>query len=267
LYTDSACAGTPVGSDLAANFPAPGIGVSVADNSTTSFFATATDMGGNASACSTSSATYVETSAPPPSLLPPPVQGRTVNAVPEKGTVLVKLPGAKKARGAATGFVPLASIGRQLPVGSTLDTSKGTVRLTSAANNAGKTQNGHFSNGLFNIGQTRKNPLTTLSMTGGSLNACSKLPRGGSRKVAAAARKRKRTLFSNVKGRFRTRGRNSTATVRGTSWTMTDTCSGTRTTVKTGSVQVHDFTLRKNKIVKAGHSYLARAPLTKKKRH
>jgi hypothetical protein len=240
----------------------------VADNSTTSFFATATDMGGNASACSTSSATYVETSAPPPSLLPPPVQGRTVNAVPEKGTVLVKLPGAKKARGAATGFVPLASIGRQLPVGSTLDTSKGTVRLTSAANNAGKTQNGHFSNGLFNIGQTRKNPLTTLSMTGGSLNACSKLPRGGSRKVTASARKRRRTLFSNVKGRFRTRGRNSTATVRGTSWTMTDTCSGTRTTVKTGSVHVHDFTLRKNKIVKAGHSYLARAPLTKnKKRH
>jgi ferric-dicitrate binding protein FerR (iron transport regulator) len=85
--------------------------------------------------------------------------------------------------------------------------------------------------------------------------------------VAAAARKRRRTLFSNVKGRFRTRGRNSTATVRGTQWTMTDTCTGTRTTVKTGSVQVHDFTLRKVRIVRAGHSYLARAPLRKKKRH
>ncbi len=60
LYTDSACAGTPAGSDVAANFLTPGIGVGVADNSTTTFFATATDIGGNTSPCSTSSATYVE---------------------------------------------------------------------------------------------------------------------------------------------------------------------------------------------------------------
>ena len=191
-----------------------------------------------------------------------------MNAVPEKGTVLVKLPGSAKAHGAATGFVPLASIGRQLPVGSTRRYLEGNGPADQRREpTPGETQNGHFSNGLFNIGQTRKNPLTTLSMTGGGLNACSKLPRGGSKKVGAAARKRRRTLFSNVKGRFRTRGRNSTATVRGTSWTMTDTCSGTRTTVKTGSVQVYDFSLRKNRIVKARHSYLARAPLTKKKRH
>ena len=96
-------------------------------------------------------------------------------------------------------------------------------------------------------------------MTGSGLNACSKLPPGGSAKVAAAKRRR-RSLFSNVKGRFRTRGRNSTATVRGTVWQMTDTCSGTRTAVTRGSVTVRDFTLRKTKVVKAGHSYFARAP-------
>jgi ferric-dicitrate binding protein FerR (iron transport regulator) len=102
-------------------------------------------------------------------------------------------------------------------------------------------------------------------MTGGGLRACSLLPPGGSPK-AAAATKRRRTLFSHVKGHFRTRGRNSAATVRGTSWTMTDTCSGTRTSVKSGSVLVRDFRLRKNRIVLAGHSYLARAPLRKKHR-
>jgi NHL repeat len=356
IYTDNACTGSPV-SDTAANLTSAGIAVTVPDDSTTTFFATATDAGNITSACSSSSVTYVEDSTPPDTIvdtapsgtismttptftfhasepsatfecrfdgqpfvlcsgppgthaplfpladgthtfevraidpvgnpdatpaqasftvntaqqkpleLPPPVQGRLVNAIPEKGTVLVKLPAgaAGKAHAAATGFVPLETVGRQLPVGSTLDTKKGTVLLTAATNASGGTQDGHFSKGLFKFGQTKKNPLTTLSMTGGGLSSCSTLPRGGSRKVAAAKRKR-RTLFSNVKGRFRTRGRNSTATVRGTKWTMTDTCSGTRTSVKTGSVTVRDFTLRKTRTVKAGHSYLARVPKAKRKR-
>src|SRR3954452_10560803 len=51
-----------------------------------------------------------------PSALPPPTQGATVNAVPTKGKVFVKLPqraaaGAK----AGAGFVPLESLGSQLP--------------------------------------------------------------------------------------------------------------------------------------------------------
>ncbi|MEA2466972.1 MAG: hypothetical protein QOJ57_1098 [Thermoleophilaceae bacterium] len=264
LYTNAACSGAPAGTDTAANFPAPGIGVTVADDSTTTFFATATDMANNASACSASSVTYVEDSTP---VLPPPVRGRTVNAIPERGKVLVKLPAGAgaKAHAAATGFVPLETIGRQIPVGATLDTTKGTVLLTAAANSSGKTQDGHFSRGLFNIGQGRKNALTTLSMTGGSLNSCSKLPRGGARKEAVAAKRKRRTLFSNVKGRFRTRGRNSSATVRGTAWTMTDTCSGTLTKVQKGSVEVRDFRLRRTRLVRAGHSYLAHAPLRKKK--
>ncbi|MEA2468812.1 MAG: hypothetical protein QOJ57_2938 [Thermoleophilaceae bacterium] len=196
-----------------------------------------------------------------PSALPPPTRGSTVNAVPTKGTVLVKLPPGAGAAGAAkaSGFVPLESLGRQIPVGSTLDTRKGTVRLFSATNSSGKTQNGDFTKGLFNISQGRKNPLTTVSMTGGGLGSCSKLPRGGAPKPAAGSAKRKRrTLFSNVRGRFRTRGRNSAATVRGTKFTVTDTCRGTLTQVRSGSVRVRDFWLRKTRTVKAGQSYLAR---------
>jgi ferric-dicitrate binding protein FerR (iron transport regulator) len=67
-----------------------------------------------------------------------------------------------------------------------------------------------------------------------------------------------------VHGHFRSRGHNSTATVRGTKWTMTDTCAGTLTSVARGSVLVRDFGLRKNVIVHAGHHYLARARRLKK---
>jgi hypothetical protein len=266
LFANDTCSGIPVAVGTAADLAAPGIQAAVLDNSTTTFHSAAVDGSGNSSACSTSAVTYAEVTPP----LPPPVEGHVVNAVPEKGTVLVKLPAHARVGGhsAATGFVPLGAVGRQLPVGSILDTTRGTVRLTSATNGRGGKQAGHFGNGVFTVVQATKNPLTTISMTGGGLGTCSKLPPGGSPKVATASRTRRRTLFSSVKGHFSTRGRNSSATARGTSWTMTDTCAGTRTTVKTGTVQIRDFELRKTISVRAGHSYLAHAPLRKKgKKH
>jgi hypothetical protein len=193
-----------------------------------------------------------------PSALAPPTEGTSVNVVPTKGSVFVKLPPGAVGTPKAAGFVPLQSVGQQIPVGSTLDTSRGTVRLFSATNGAGKTQHGDFSKGLFIISQARKNPLTTVSLTGGGLKACGKVPPGGSPKTATAAAKRRRSLFSDAHGHFRVRGRNSAATVRGTAFTMTDTCAGTLTQVKRGTVIVRDFRLRKNRTVKAGHSYLAR---------
>lgn len=255
LFANDTCTGTPAATGPAAALAAPGIAVTVPDNSSTTFHATATDSASNSSPCSSGAITYVETS---PRVLPSPVQGLVANAVPEKGKVLVKLPGKGRK------FVTLESLGQQLPVGSTIDATKGTVRLTSADKGRGIRQIGHFSKGLFRFSQTKKNPLTTISMTGSGLNACSRLPAGGSPKQAAAARKHRRTLFSTVKGHFRTRGRNSAATVRGTSWTMTDSCAGTLTTVKTGVVLVRDFTLRKTIRLRAAHSYLAAAPLRKK---
>jgi hypothetical protein len=193
---------------------------------------------------------------------PPPVIGKQATAAVEKGLVRVKLPGKK-------GFVTLTQT-TSIPLGSTLDTTKGQVALTFATNAAGtSTQRGSFSQGQFQVQQSKKNPLTTVSMVGSGLNTCkAPLPKGGAAKPSAvAAAKHRRTLFSHVKGRFRTRGRNSTATVRGTVWRVTDTCSGTKTTVTQGTVVVRDLTLRRNIVLKAGHSYLARAPLRKKKKH
>jgi hypothetical protein len=198
--------------------------------------------------------------------LPPPVIGRTANAFPEKGNVLIKLPpgtSAAKAKalgleGAAAGFIPLSEA-RHIPIRSTLDTTRGTVKLLTSAGTGKAAQAGHFRGGLFVLGQAKKNPLTTLSMTGGGLSRChTRVPAGGVPKPLTAARTR-RTLFSRVRGHFSSRGRNSSATVRGTEWTMTDTCAGTLTAVKRGAVTVRDFRLRKTRLVKAGQRYLARA--------
>ena len=191
-------------------------------------------------------------------VVPPPTIGQTLNAEEVDGTVTVKLPpdAAGRVGAAGSGFIPLEEA-RQLPIGTLFNTRRGTVRLTlaaSAATNA--TQAGTFRGGLFQTRQGRGNPLTELRMRGAGLSKCSKLPKGG----AAAARRRSRSLFANARGRFRTRGRNSTATVRGTQWVQKDTCKGTLTTVRRGSVIVRDLTKRRNIRLKAGQKYLARPP-------
>jgi hypothetical protein len=67
-------------------------------------------------------------------------------------------------------------------------------------------------------------------------------------------------MRSNASGRFRSRGRYSAATVRGTIWDTADRCDGTLTRVRRGVVVVRDFRRHRNITVRAGKSYLARAP-------
>jgi hypothetical protein len=178
--------------------------------------------------------------------------GRTANAEAERGTVLVKLPNGG-------GFIRLEEA-RQIPVGTVFDTTKGAVGLTTGASSPGKRGTGTFSDGLFVFQQTRKNPLTTISMTGGRLTRCkAKLPKGGARKPAAtSAAKPRRTLVSDVKGSFRTRGRHAWATARGAAWRMTDTCAGTRIVVQRGTVRIFDLVKKRKVTRRAGQTYLAR---------
>jgi hypothetical protein len=64
LYSDGTCS-TLAATDSAVAFASPGIPVAVPDNSSTSFWATATDVSNNTSGCSTTSTTYVEDEIPP----------------------------------------------------------------------------------------------------------------------------------------------------------------------------------------------------------
>ena len=180
----------------------------------------------------------------PGEVLPAPLAGITANAEAVKGTVLVRERGSGR-------FVPLAAAD-QIPIGSELDTTRGTMRLTTAAG-AGKTQSGTFRGGLFKLGQPKSaKPVTELKLTG-------RLRCGRRSGTARAAARRSRRLFGNAQGRFRTRGRNSTATVRGTQWLVKDTCAGTLTRVMRGSVVVRDLVKRRKVTLRAGQSYMARA--------
>jgi CSLREA domain-containing protein len=182
---------------------------------------------------------------PPAIELPPPQVGETANVFKARGTVKIKIPGSDE-------FVDLEG-NQQVPVGTTFDTTRGRVTLIAAANKKGKTQKAWFYQGLFKFGQSKgKKPLTTLTMTG-------KLQCGASGKASTALKKkRRRHLWGNGKGRFRTRGRHSAATVVGTKWLVEDRCNGTLTRVVRGTVRVRDFKKHKTIIVKAGHKYFAK---------
>ena len=65
VYTDPTCTGPVEGSGTDSEFTSPGIPVSVPDDSTTSFYATATNGSGQVSACSMTPTTYIEDSTPP----------------------------------------------------------------------------------------------------------------------------------------------------------------------------------------------------------
>ena len=77
---------------------------------------------------------------------------------------------------------------------------------------------------------------------------------------SSATRKRsgRRLWASDRNGRFRTHGRDSVATVRGTVWSTADRCDGTLTRVKEGKVLVRDLRRKRSVLLTAGRSYLAR---------
>jgi hypothetical protein len=184
-----------------------------------------------------------------PTPLPPPVAGETVNAELAAGKVRLRLPGANT-------FVALTEP-TQVPIGTTFDTTAGRVTLTSASDDQGATQHAWFYEGTFTLGQTTgPRPITTLALAG-ALPSC---PKASGGRAAATTRKRKtRHLWGDGKGRFRTSGRFSSATVRGTRWVVSDRCDGTLTRVVSGSVTVRDRVRDKTVIVRAGGQYLAPA--------
>jgi hypothetical protein len=171
---------------------------------------------------------------------------------PVAGVIKVQAPGH-------AGFTALTA-GSSVPVGAVVDARAGTVQLTSAVS-GGKTQDGTFRGAMFQVRQRAKGTgMTDLVLRGGNFSACPR--RSQARGHAAAVDRRKKPVRrlwgSDKRGRFRTHGRNSVATVRGTRWVTTDTCAGTRTTVTEGAVSVRDLGRRKTVLVRAGKSYLAR---------
>jgi hypothetical protein len=172
---------------------------------------------------------------------PPPVDGKSADVTPVEGTVLVN-------------GKPLTA-GEQIKVGSTVDTTNGTVKLETVSP-TGTVQSANFDGGVFKVTQA-KHGITDLALVGGDFTTCSTK---GTRQVAAAAPASKvvRSLWGNGHGQFETKGRYAAATVRGTWWKTEDRCDGTMIRVKRGVVSVLDLVTHKTIDVPAGHNYLAK---------
>lgn len=101
--------------------------------------------------------------------------------------------------------------------------------------------------------------MTDLVLRGGRFSRC---PSTRARAAAVPPRdagSRVRRLWGRDRhARFRTHGRDSVATVRGTVWATVDRCDGTLTRVKQGKVLVRDLGRKRSVLVTAGRSYLAR---------
>jgi hypothetical protein len=174
-----------------------------------------------------------------------PTLGSSVIVAPARGELRVRPPGASS-------FVPLA-YGSELPMGTEIDARAGTLALT-AALPSGATQTGQFGGGRFKLSQDKRG-YVDLDLRG---RYC--IPARGSAVATTAANKPsgRRLWGRDHGGRFRTHGRNSHATVRGTRWMVADTCKGTLTRVSRGSVVVRDTVRNKRVVLAAGEHYLAR---------
>ncbi|MGZ4200913.1 MAG: hypothetical protein ACXVRH_02515 [Thermoleophilaceae bacterium] len=174
-----------------------------------------------------------------------PAQGTTIGVQPAKGKVMIRLPGSDDA-------VELDGSQQTIPVGAHIDARHGMVELTTAIDAQGATQTGWFWGGVFKLSQ--RSGYTEIGLVG-RLRGC---PAPG-RAVDSRRKPTKRLWGKDNHGKFRTHGQNSVATVRGTVWLTQETCRGTLTHVSQGAVSVRDLHTHSTVLVKAGHSYLAKA--------
>ena len=203
-----------------------------------------------------------------PPVVPAPVLAKTGNVAPVSGTVLVKLPGTSK-------FVPLSSL-EQIPFGSTIEATHGTVSVTTAEP-GGTTQTGEFFEGEFILRQGA-NGIVIAELTGGNFSVCptarerSHIARAGiatarvgsSPETASAASASGnhvvRKLWANAHGKFSTKGNYAAGAVQGTEWLTEDLCDGTYIKVTRDKVAVTNLVNHHRVEVTTGHHYLAKAP-------
>ena len=187
-----------------------------------------------------------------------PKKNKQFAIAPTAGRISVNPPGP-------TGFQPLVE-GVSVPIGSIVDARKGTAAITTELD-SGKKQTGEFWGEKFKVRQpTEEGGLTEIRVRD-AIRACDgKAISAFDKVVSARKKKRSRGLWGrDTKGRWRTHGRGSQATTRGTIWFSEERCDGTYTKVIEGSVLVRDHYLKRNIVVNAGGTYLAK-PHKRKRR-
>jgi hypothetical protein len=173
----------------------------------------------------------------------PPVAGVRVTTSLASGQVLVKLP--------AGAFAPLQGT-TSLPVGAIVDARQGTLNLVAEGGDTAQ-----LAAGIFKIRQARKGtdhvPELVVATPAGLARTCAPghtpPPKGIVRVLTITA----------AKGTFRTVPAKGTVTGRNATWTTTDSCDGTLTTVRKGQVTLRVG--RRTLHLRAGHRYKIAARL------
>jgi hypothetical protein len=174
---------------------------------------------------------------------PEPTLGKTVLLTPVNGKVTFRIPGK------ATQAVLDPTV---VPNGTVIDASGGVVKVTVARDSSGALDSADAWGGGFKASQARGRPaVTTFTMTDGA-------PAASGQRATAASVSRKRSLWVNGKGNFRTRGKRASAIVRGTYWLTEETAAGTKVSVRRGLVAVRDFVRKRTVLVGRGQSYTAK---------
>jgi FHA domain len=179
-----------------------------------------------------------------------PTFAHSVDLGPVSGRVFVRPPGGAS--------FALLTAPREIPVGSQLDATRGSL-VVKARTAAGGFVGGVFDGGLFQILQSQiLGGLVDLKVQGASTAGCPATNASQATQQKLGGRVLG-LLHANVNGSFRTEGKFSAATVRGTEWTTAEQCDGTLTRVQRGVVDVKDFRTGRTTVVPAGQTYLARS--------
>ena len=192
---------------------------------------------------------------------PTPILTRSVVLARTGGKVTYERPGS-------TSFVALAAAPVLVPVGTTVNASAGTVRVTIATVTPGATASALFYTGQFLIAQ-KVTGIATLTLNG-PLAACT--PNGATGasgatgatgatkgRLARTAKKRSaprtRSLWGDGgSGSFTTQGHYAAATVIGTVWLTTDSCTATVVSVAVGHVSVKNLVSNTTATVSGGQA-------------
>jgi hypothetical protein len=186
--------------------------------------------------------------------VPVPVLAVSGNVAPVSGVVLVKLPGSSS-------FIALTSL-RNIPFGTIIEATHGKVTVTTQGPH-GEPQSMTFFEGQFKLTQGR-NGVVIAELNGGNFSVCPTARERAHVALASAAHASPkhvvRKLWAEGHGSYTTKGNYAAGAVLGTRWLTEDLCDGTLIKVATDKVAVTNLVNHKKKTVKAGHSYLAKAP-------
>ncbi len=205
-------------------------------NASTQITATAPAGSGTvAVAVSTPGGVSAQTAAARYTYVGAPVLGRTVEALPVRGSVLVRAPRARS-------FTPITAL-TTVALGSALDTTRGDVRVIAAAHRGG-TQSADLRGGAFTL--TQASNAILQARLASMPSSCSR-----SRGKAGAA------LTLGTAAGFRIRGRYGSATTTRAQLLIQERCNGTYFKVLSGSAVVQGFRHHRKRTLRRGGSYLA----------